>query len=38
MGCGCKKNNAAPAPQPATIRINEVPTPAPTSIPGVPQQ
>jgi hypothetical protein len=32
MGCGCKKRNEQPA-QPVSIKVNEVKTPAPTSIP-----
>jgi hypothetical protein len=38
MACGCKKKNQeAPAqPAPATIRLTEVMTPAPTSIPTAP--
>jgi hypothetical protein len=38
MGCGCKKRNQeAPAqPAPATIRLTEVMTPVPTSIPVAP--
>jgi hypothetical protein len=31
-GCGCKKRNEQPA-QPVSIKVNEVKTPAPTSIP-----
>jgi hypothetical protein len=38
MACGCKKKNQeAPAqPTPLTIRLTEVKTPSPTSIPTAP--
>jgi hypothetical protein len=36
-GCGCKKRNEQPV-QPVSIKVNEIKTPAPTSIPKAPQQ
>ncbi len=37
MACGCKKRNEQQV-QPSLIRVNEVKTPAPTSIPTANQQ